>query len=111
MSAAPTPTTLIDSFRVDAVVQTGLAGAAADAVRIGDIVVASQLVQHDLIEARPVFEHFSVPLHAVTRIEADERLRDAAVHASEKFLQGGRSREIETDESRLFEADSREVSL
>jgi len=109
VSAATTTTTLIDSFRVDAVVLVGLAGAAADEVRIGDIVVASQLVQHDLIEARPFFEQFSVPLHAVTRIEADERLRDAAVHASEKFLQGGLSREIETDALGVFGIKSPKV--
>ena len=89
VSSATTATTLIEYFGVDAILFAGLAGAAACDLEIGDIVIASELVQHDLIEARPLFERFAVPLLPVSRIKADDRLAEAAVKASSEFIDGG----------------------
>ena len=48
VAAAATTTTLIERFAVDLIVFTGVAGAAAPNLEIGDIVVASASMQYDL---------------------------------------------------------------
>src|SRR5579862_9742959 len=61
VAAASTVTTLIEVFGVDLVVFTGAAGAADPRLEIGDVVIGTSLVQHDL-DARPLFPRFEVPL-------------------------------------------------
>jgi adenosylhomocysteine nucleosidase len=106
VSAATATTTLIESFGVDAVVLAGLAGAASKDLRIGDIVVASELAQHDILEARPLFEQFALPLLPVTRIAADERMTEAAVRASKHFLESCLGREIGAETAGRFGVES-----
>lgn len=46
--SAMTVAILVDHFQVDALINTGSAGAVAEGLQIGDIVVADQLVYHDV---------------------------------------------------------------
>lgn len=48
VAAASTATTLINHYQVDQLVFIGLAGAIQPHLNIGDIVVANQLIQHDV---------------------------------------------------------------
>jgi adenosylhomocysteine nucleosidase len=61
VAAASTVTTLIEVFGVDLVVFTGVAGAMDPDLEVGDVVIGTLLVQHDL-DARPLFRRFEVPL-------------------------------------------------
>lgn len=84
VAAASCAATLIERHRPGAVLFAGLAGSLSPRLRIGDIVVASRFIQHDL-DASPLFPRFEVPLTGLAWFGADpawsERLRASAVRA------------------------------
>jgi adenosylhomocysteine nucleosidase len=85
VAAAATVSALIHAFEVEAVVFTGVAGGVGRAVRIGDVVVADTLLQHDL-DASPLFPRFEVPLLGVARFAADQVLAAQLAAATERFI-------------------------
>ncbi|WP_085316981.1 5'-methylthioadenosine/adenosylhomocysteine nucleosidase [Derxia lacustris] len=85
VAAAITATTLLDRYGVGAVLFTGVAGGVGDGVRVGDIVIADALVQHDM-DARPLFPRFEVPLTGTSRFAADAQLAALARTAAEQAL-------------------------
>lgn len=70
VAAAATTAILLDGFDVDSVLFTGVAGGLASDVAVGDIVVATALLQHDL-DASPLFPRYEVPLTGRSRFGAD----------------------------------------
>lgn len=87
VAAASTATTLIQSFGVDAVLLTGVAGGIGTQVRIGDVVVANALVQHD-IDLKGVLgcRRFDVPLLNCSAISADTELTRVAKEAAQELV-------------------------
>ena len=81
VAAATTATALIERFGVDQIVFTGVAGGLGAGVRVGDMVVASGFVQHDM-DASPLFPKHEVPLYGRSVFDTDmalsAQLRDAA---------------------------------
>ena len=65
----------------------GVAGGLGQAVRRGDVVVASELVQHDL-SAWPLFPRGEIPLLGKTRLTCDPALTRALEDAARQALQG-----------------------
>src|ERR1700754_2022194 len=61
VAAAITVSTLIQKFKVTEIIFTGVAGAIAPQLRIGDIVLGKRLIQHDM-DARPIMKQFEIPL-------------------------------------------------
>lgn len=61
VAAASTAITMIVVFNVTEIIFTGVAGGISDDVTIGDIVVASRSVQHDM-DARPLMQQFEIPM-------------------------------------------------
>jgi len=61
VASATTVTHLIVEFGITQLYFTGVAGAIHQDLNVGDIVVASSLVQHDL-DARPIMKQFEIPL-------------------------------------------------
>lgn len=70
VAAATTATALIEHFGVRQIVFTGVAGGLGDGVRVGDVVLADALVQHDM-DASPLFPHHEVPLYGCSRFATD----------------------------------------
>ena len=89
VAAAVTATTLIREHAVDAIVFTGVAGALDDAVSVGDVVVADELVQHDLQGPPEMFARGEVPLLGVVEIATDPTLAAAAAAAARDFFATG----------------------
>src|SRR5215831_16031416 len=89
VAAASTATTLIEVFGVDLVVFTGVAGAADSSLEIGDVVIGTKLVQHDL-DPRPLFGRFEVPLLDKITFEAPPHIvalaRESATHYLHKHI-------------------------
>jgi adenosylhomocysteine nucleosidase len=85
VAAASTVTTLIEVFGVELVVYTGVAGAADASLEVGDVVLGTLLVQHDL-DARPLFRRFEVPLLNKVAFEPPPWLVSLARQSAELYL-------------------------
>ena len=70
VAAATTAAVLLDAFDAAALLFTGVAGGLGEGVRVGDIVVATTLLQHDM-NAEPLFPRWEVPLTGRARFDAD----------------------------------------
>ena len=87
VAAATTATTLINHFNVDAILLTGVAGGVHPAVKIGDIVVGSSFIQHDMdASASQRFKKYEIPLLGLTEIAADEALIAKATNAVNELV-------------------------
>ena len=85
VAAATTAALLMQHFKVRCLVLTGVAGGLGAAVRVGDVVVANQLIQHDM-DASPLFPRFEIPLTGRSRFDADPPLADALCVAAQRCL-------------------------
>ncbi len=86
VAAATTTAALIERFGVGRVVFTGVAGGLGEGVQIGDVVVATSFVQHDL-DASPIFPRFEVPLYGRARFDSDAQLTAVLARAAEQAVQ------------------------
>lgn len=87
VAAAVTTSILIHQYNVDAVLFTGVAGSADSSVRIGDIVVAESLVQHDIdLKGIMGFQRFDIPLLGVNQMRCAEELVSVAHEAASRLV-------------------------
>ncbi len=91
---------LADDFQVDAVINTGIAGSLKNEINIGDIVLSTDTMQHD-VDAR----EFGYPLGQIPRMDtlafpADERLRTLAAKVCREV-----NPEIQVFEGRVVSGD------
>ena len=85
VAAAATASALIHVFHVDSIVFTGVAGGVGRGVRVGDLVVADALLQHDMA-ASPLFPRYEVPLLERALFPTHTPLADALMTACERFV-------------------------
>jgi adenosylhomocysteine nucleosidase len=86
VAAATTATLLIERYGAEAIVFTGVAGGLAEGVKVGDVVVARELLQHDL-DVSPLFPRHEVPLTGRSRFPTDAVLSEALLRAARAALQ------------------------
>lgn len=78
VNAAVCTQILIDDFGVDAVINTGIAGSLRKEINIGDVVISTDLVHHD-VDARGFgYEPGQIPQMAEFSFPADKGLADLA---------------------------------
>ena len=90
VAAATTATVLVEHFRVARIVFTGVAGGVGEGVRVGDVVVASDYLQHDM-DASPIFPRWELPGYARTRLACDGPLGALLLEAAGVYLEGARA--------------------
>lgn len=85
VAAAITTTLLLTEFEARAVLFVGVAGGLGDGVRVGDAVVATELLQHDM-DASPLFPRHELPGTGISRLPADRALSEAVATAARAAL-------------------------
>jgi adenosylhomocysteine nucleosidase len=101
VAAATTATHLISTFKVDAVVFTGVAGALDPELRVGDIVVARDLYQHDL-DASPLFAPMEIPQLGLRCIRADVEVAEWLMEAARRFVMSGLREDVASGAREAF---------
>ena len=86
VAAAATVTQLLAAYAVDRLIFGGVAGGVQPGLAIGDIVVATDLIQHDM-DASPLFPRYEVPLLGKARFAADAELRVELAVAAKIFVE------------------------
>ena len=89
VAAATTATALIAHLGVNRVVFTGVAGGVGDCVQVGDVVVGTSYLQHDM-DASPLFPRYEIPLYGQSVFAGDVDLCGALQMASDAALAGFR---------------------
>ena len=87
-AAAATTATLLQRFGVGRVIFTGVAGGLHRDVRVGDIVIGSQALQHDM-DARPLFGRHEIPLLGRERFDTDAALSALLLDSARDFAEKG----------------------
>ena len=85
VAAATTATALIERFDVTDIIFTGVAGGLSPEVKVGDMVVATEFVQHDM-DASPLFPPLEVPLYNRAHFPTDVRLTQSLKAAAQAIL-------------------------
>ncbi|OIQ71798.1 aminodeoxyfutalosine nucleosidase [mine drainage metagenome] len=90
VAAASTTATLIEAFGAERIVFTGVAGGLGEGIRVGDVVVARDFVQHDM-DSSPLFARYQIPLYGCASFACDEVMTTLLMEASNAGLTGAGS--------------------
>ena len=85
VAAAITATVLIEKFQVRRILFTGVAGGLAPQVKVGDVVIGKELLQHDM-NASPLFPPYEVPLLGRARFQTDEVMTQCLIESAAQAL-------------------------
>jgi adenosylhomocysteine nucleosidase len=85
VAAAATAAVLMEHFRPQQVIFTGVAGGLATGVEVGDIVVGQAFLQHDM-DASPLYPKYEVPGYGRSQFSADLALTQVLREAADDAL-------------------------
>ncbi len=108
VAAASTCSVLITHFKVSEVIFTGVAGAIDRSLNVGDIVVGTDLYQHDM-DVRPIIERHEIPLLGVAAMASDVPRRAQIVHAANHFISNGFDQSLSQESIKQFSLHSPKV--
>jgi adenosylhomocysteine nucleosidase len=77
---------LVDKYKVSAIINTGIAGSLNADINIGDIVLSTDAVQHDMDATAFGYDLGIIPRMEVSAFKADEQLINLAKSACEEVL-------------------------
>lgn len=97
VAAATTASTLILKFGITELIFTGVAGGISPDLKIGDIVLGTKFIQHDM-DARPIIAQYELPLHGIVYLENDKELFKFVHHSIENLLIGNKLTETISEE-------------
>ena len=100
VNAAVCTQILADRYGVDCVINTGVAGSLKNEINIGDVVISSDALQHDMDATGFGYEPGVIPRMPVSVFEADRKLIDAAKEACAEAVP-----EIRVFEGRVVSGD------
>lgn len=100
VNAAMCAQILVDEYKVDAIINTGIAGSLDAAIDIGDIVLSTDALEHDMDAVTFGYPLGQIPRMDTLSFEADARLREIAKEACEKV-----NPEIKVFEGRVVSGD------
>ena len=106
VAATITATLLVQEFGITDLFFIGTAGALADGLKVGDIVISKRLVQHDL-DARPIISRFELPLLNRVYIDSDPTLTELAGKAVTNLLNKGVEHMVGEEAVKEFNLDPR----
>lgn len=104
VAAATTTAVLIEAFGVRQVVFTGVAGGLGEGVAVGDVVVGSAFMQHDM-DSSPLFPRYEIPLYGQTLFQADPALSALLVAASQTVVPKGSGRAVAVHQGLIASGD------
>ncbi len=84
VNAAMCTQILADTYQVDAIINSGIAGSLNAQIDIGDVVLATDTIEHDMDAVAFGYPIGQVPRMDVLSYEADARLRELAKKACEE---------------------------
>ncbi len=91
VAAATTATLLAGEFGVERAIFTGTAGGVHEKARVGDVVVADALLQHDM-DASPLFPRHEVPFYGTDRFATDAAMSAALAATARAVLEDAAQR-------------------
>ena len=91
---------LVDEYKIDAVVNTGIAGSLNADINIGDIVLSTDALQHDMDATGFGYEPGVIPRMEQSVFAADEKLRKLAKQCCQKV-----NPDIDVFEGRVVSGD------
>ncbi|QKJ66207.1 5'-methylthioadenosine/adenosylhomocysteine nucleosidase [Deefgea piscis] len=101
VAASSTVTSLIQQFGVSHIVLSGVAGAADHGLSVGDIVIADQLIQHDM-NVSPMLPKFEIPRTGKSRFDSCSDLSTQLRSAAEHFLANEFAEKISSESQQQF---------
>lgn len=101
VAATITASILLTEFKVTDLFFIGTAGALADGLNVGDIVVSKRLVQHDL-DARPIIKQYELPLLNKVYVDSDVALSELAGRAVKNLLAQGVEKMVGEEAAKEF---------
>lgn len=100
VNAAACTQILADDFQVEAVINTGVAGSLKNEINIGDIVISTDVLHHDMDAREFGYPKGQIPQMDIFSFEADERLRQIAARVCARV-----NPEIATFQGRVVSGD------
>lgn len=100
VAAATTVSTLILRFGITELIFTGVAGGISADLNIGDIVIGTRLIQHDM-DARPIIAQYELPLHGIVYLDCPVPQIEMAAKAVNYLLDNRHLHEVIAPESLL----------
>jgi len=85
VNATLSATLLAGHSKISRILLTGISGALAEGLSVGDIVIGDSFVQHDM-DTRPLFPLHEIPFEGFSVIESDPDLRHTLASAAREML-------------------------